>query len=484
MTAISPGPTSPRSASGDPARDRGAAAPGPQRLYRGYAAFFLALTLLSGVWLRSAFVWPEVLVSFQFGHVLHAHSHLAFFGWASMALFAVVGTARGCARESGWRVAHAHLVGLASAAAFVGFLTSGYAPHTIAISAVHVALWVWFAVAVWPWLDGDATPRHHFHRTAIVFLVAAGAGAMVPGIAMAVGLRDAWLNQLAVQSFLTPFMSGWILIGAMGAVYAVVPRPRFHGWVLGLTAAGVLPSTLLHPVAPPPAPWLLLGGRAGTLLLGFGALLFAAELMRWSGGAAWVRLVAIAALGKGIAEVVAAVMLDGSVMFGRPLTIAYLHLVLLGLLTPALLVTALRARISSSAALAFGAGLSTMLLALVASGSPAAGEVAGRLGIGGADLFRLAFLGAALSAAALLPLLARVVFSVAGSSGAGAPHRYLGSGIPSSFGATAPTDAAPPWITAASAAGIATTSTGLHRDAPPDEDTSPSTAIEAKSSAR
>jgi hypothetical protein len=462
--------------------------PDSQRWYRGYAAAFLGLTLLSGVWLRMAFVWPEVLGSFRFGHVLHAHSHVAFFGWTSMALFAAIGTARESAGGSGWRLVHAHFVGIASAAAFLGFLVSGYAAHTIAISAVHVVLWIWFAIAVWPLLEGDPTPRGRFHQTAIVFLVVAGAGAMAPGIAMATRVADPWLNQLAVQSFLTPFMSGWLLIGAMGAVYAKVPRPRFHAWVLCLTGAGVLPSTLLHPLAPPPEPWLLIVGRAGTLLLGIGALLFAAELMRWRGDAAWVWLVAVAALGKGGAEVAAAAMLDGTLLIGRPLTIAYLHLVLLGLLTPALVATALRARMSPSTVLAFGAGIATMLLALVASGWPAAGHAIGRLGIDGAALFRFALIGGAVSAAALLPLLVRVIRSTSGSSpirptGSPVHSRRTAAGRPNG-GSPVPPSGEWPWSTAASAAGIATASTGFHRDAPLDDETSPSSAREAKSSAR
>ncbi|MEX2572109.1 MAG: hypothetical protein WD737_12485, partial [Gemmatimonadota bacterium] len=129
------------------------------RLYAAYAATFLAVTVLSGTWLRAAFVSPGVLGQFTFGNALHAHSHLALYGWATMGGFAAVsyrlaalgrggsggrgGAGRGDAAAfpvipRGW---HPHAVGIASLAAFIGFLAGGYNVWTIAISMAHVALW-------------------------------------------------------------------------------------------------------------------------------------------------------------------------------------------------------------------------------------------------------------------------------------------------------------------------------------------------------
>src|SRR5690606_13496782 len=111
------------------------------RLYAGYAAFFLAVTVLSGSWLRSAFVVSGALGDFQFQHALHAHSHLALFGWATMGIFALIAARTRLEVEAPWMRLHAHGVAAASAAAFVGFLLGGYNATTIAISIVHVLLW-------------------------------------------------------------------------------------------------------------------------------------------------------------------------------------------------------------------------------------------------------------------------------------------------------------------------------------------------------
>jgi hypothetical protein len=374
-------------------------------VYVLYAAAFLVVTLLSGAWLRAAFLWPDVLGSFSFANALHAHSHVAFFGWTSMALFALLTRSAAGVHRPGWVRVHAHLVGLASAAAFVGFLRSGYAPHTIAISALHVVLWFWFAVGAWAGLRRLPVMERRFYQAAVAFLVLSGVGAKMPGIVMARGALDPWLNQLAVQSFLTPFASGWLVLGAMGAVYGRIERVGMHRWVLGLTVTGVVPSTFLHTIAAPPYAAMHHIGRAGTLLLGVAAVLFAWDVLRSRTTSPVFRLVGIAVLGAGAAQLIAALALDTAVINNRSLTIAYLHLVLLGVVTPALVATALPRSLSRRVVAFFGGGLAVMLVSLGMLGwVPALGWSA-QLGISPGVWYPLAFTGAAVAAAALLPAL-------------------------------------------------------------------------------
>lgn len=375
------------------------------RLYAAYAGAFLGVTLLSGVWLRSAFVQPGVLGRFSFGNLLHAHSHLAFFGWAAMALFALLAAAAGMRRSALLRT-HAHLTGVASAAAFLGFLHSGYTGYTIAIAALHVLLWAVFAFAVGPALGRARPSERRFYRGALAFLLLAGAGAMLPGLLMARGVADAWLNQLAVQTFLTPFLAGWLVLGAMGAVYARTPRARWAMPVFGLTLAGALPSLLLHTTAAPPAAWLLGIGRAGTLLLGVAALLFALDVLGTSRRTVpLLRLAGVAAAGKGVAEVLAALGVALPLLASRNVGVAYLHLVLLGLLTPVLLAAVYGLEAAARRVAVYTAGLATMLGALAALGWPALGSLLFRAGLGARGLFVAALAGGAACALAAIALL-------------------------------------------------------------------------------
>jgi hypothetical protein len=377
--------------------------PSVARLYAAYALAFLAVTLLSGAWLRSAFVWQDALGGFSFRNALHAHSHVAFFGWTTMALFAVI-VAAAPPRREGWLRAHAHLVGLGSAAAFVGFLQSGYAPHTIALSSLHVLFWVAFVLGTWERVEALDGPPRGFFRAALVFLALAGVGALTPGVVVARGIFDPWINQLSIQFFLTPFVSGWLLLGIMGAAYARLRGGRWQRWALGLVAAGVFPSVFLHVAAPPPVVELLLVGRVGTLLIGAGTLLFARDVLRHATDPLLL-LIGAAALAKGVTEIVAAIALPMGTISSRPLTIAYLHLVLLAMITPALL-AALEVRVRPAHVTVFAAGIAVMLTGIVATGWPALLGAAAALGVSPVWWFRIAFVGGVASALALLPALA------------------------------------------------------------------------------
>jgi hypothetical protein len=376
----------------------------PLRAYGRYAAVFLAVTLLSGVWLRAVFVVPEAIGGFRFGFALHAHSHVALFGWTSMALFAVIAGRAARRPGSSGLLAHAHMVGIASAAAFVGFLLSGYSASTIAISVLHVVFWIAFVFAIWPWLDDLAPVERRYWRGALAFLVVAGLGAMTPGIVMARGIADPWIGQLSIKSFLTPFTSGWLILGAMGACYMAIPRRRFGVPAFWLLTAGVIPSTLLHTSAAPPAEWMTLAGRAGTGLVGISALLFAADLL--TGRAApLLRLVGAVAAAKGLAEVLVAAGPALELVASRQLTVAYLHLVLLGLVTPALLHAAYGIERAPRRTAMYAAGLALMVGALGAIGWPALAMALAPVGVDAMLLFRLALVGGALAAAAGIALL-------------------------------------------------------------------------------
>ncbi len=430
------------------------------RLYAAYAAACLIGTVLSGVWMRAGFVAPGVLGGVRFQYAIHAHSHLALFGWATMGLFAIVAARADLARRVPWLRLHAHAVGVASVTAFVTFLRGGYDAASIAVSGVHVALWAMFAVVAWRPLGQLGDVSRHFLRAALVFLCVAGLGSGAPGIVMARGLGEGWIAEIAVHAMLTPFLAGWLILAVMGAVYPMLPRARWWRAALVMTMVGVVPSALLHPVAAPPAEWLTLVGRVGTGAVGIGTLLFALDLLAWR-GAPLLRLAGAAAMFKGIGEVAVALGVGLELVAVRSLTIAYIHLVLLGLVTPVLLALAVRSRPAPRWFTTYTAGLSTMLGALVLLGLP--GVLAG-LGVVGAaiagSLYAVALLGAvaiAIGAAGLvaagLPLAAPLP----------APHEARRSAVP--------TQALDAWPRSAGRV-------------EPDQSTATSTIIATKSSAR
>jgi hypothetical protein len=377
------------------------------RLYLRWAAVCLAATVLSGVWLRTVFLNPGTLGGFAFRNLVHAHSHLAFFGWATPALFALVVRTAVSPSVAGarWLRLHAHTVGIGSLLAFAGFLAGGYTTSTIVLSTVHVGLWVLFAFGMWPRLDGASPFVRRSLRGALAFLVLAGLGAMAPGVVMARGIADPWIGQLALQSFLTPFIGGWLMLGAMAVAYGALPTRRLAAPAMVLVAAGTVPSLLLHVTAPYPAVWLMWVGQGGTALVGAGTLLFAADLLRGAGVPPLLRLAGWAAAGKGVLELGAAAGPLLALVHIHALTVAYLHLVLLALVTPALLCGAMGIVRAPRRTAVLGGGLALMLAAVAVTGLPAIANALGAVGIGSSTVLAGALLGAAISAAAVLALI-------------------------------------------------------------------------------
>ncbi|MEX2572108.1 MAG: hypothetical protein WD737_12480, partial [Gemmatimonadota bacterium] len=246
-----------------------------------------------------------------------------------------------------------------------------YNVWTIAISMAHVALWFIFVALAWGpsrAIEGAGRP---FFRAALVLLLLAGAGAMSPGIVMARGISDPWVGQIAIHSFLSPFIAGWLALTAMATVYARLRAPRFAAAALWCTVLGVLPSALLHPTAPPPASWVTDIGRIGTGLVGVGTLLFCLDLLRARSAAPLLRLATAAALIKGAGELGVGVGLGLDLIAVRSITIAYLHLLLLGMITPVLMHAVLRVPAAPRRVFLYAAGLGIMLVSLVGLGSPA-----------------------------------------------------------------------------------------------------------------
>jgi hypothetical protein len=401
------------------------------KLYARYAMALLLLTLLAGVYLRAALAWPGVRGGMSVSYMVHAHSHAGFFGWAVMAACAAI-VAR-CGASSAAAIMHrflAHAIGIGSAAAFVGFALRGYDTATIALSALHVLLWVLFAAVVWPALATTAAPARALLRGGLAFLVLSGLMTIAPVVMMVRGVSDPWLLQVGVKLFLTPFVSGFLVLVALGIIAARMPRLRATP-ALVLIALGVLPSTLLYVATPPPLPWLLPLGRAGMGLVAAGLLWFAIETLRLQRTSRTLPPLAVlataSALLAGVLYVLAAAGVGASFMHNRNITVAVLHLVLLGVVTPAFVLAvrpALRAPVRTAA---YAGALALMLTPLAVSGWPWAARHFVARGMALDTLFTLAAVGGAAAALALAALFVGEAESAGGPAGdrrAASPRQY------------------------------------------------------------
>lgn len=329
------------------------------RAYLITAAFFLFLLSLAGVYLRARYVFP-FLPELVFKNILHAHSHVAYSGWASLALIGGVYsilpryTGRPLAGE-GWARVQLWIISIATVVAFFGFGAVGYQPLTIAIGTVLNLTWYSHTLIVW--LNLRRIPKPYpfaVSATALstAYLIIASLGTLLATAVRSSGLDSELLKNAGVYLFLHNFVDGWLIIGLLGLLAAVAVElaallDNRGGvallWALGLlTAPGFLVWLEPHGLG---GPLLSLGLLARGLGLIPSAIILALTAQAFRGraarfGAAFPFLAAawaffLARLGMQFITVV----LPHSLAWGqiRHFFIGYLHVELLGVVTGALM---------------------------------------------------------------------------------------------------------------------------------------------------
>ncbi len=305
--------------------------------------FLLAAAAL-GVLLRWHLVSP--LPAFHYAHLLHTHSHLAFLGWVGNAFFVAALRHFVPAREAAgydriWWALQAGVVGMAATFPF-----QGYGAASIAFAALHTAASAVFALKLWRGHRAAPAAAPHL-RAALGFLLVSGAGPLALGPLAATGLRETPAYTLAIYFYLHCQYNGWFLFFLQALVLqrradAGVPvttsaAVRAAHWLLAGTVLTYAHSALWLE----PAGWVYAAAGAGA----FAQVIGCAHLWR-SGrapadGRGGLRPLERLALGCFLAKhaLQAAVLLPGCSALAqeRWVAIAFLHLVFLGVVTPALI---------------------------------------------------------------------------------------------------------------------------------------------------
>lgn len=308
------------------------------------AVGFLVITASLGALLRFLAVRP--VAGLEYGHLLHTHSHLGFLGWVFNAFFALA-VMRFVPPE---RLRMFRSLFLVLQVAVGGMLFSypwqGYGAVSIAFSTLHMGASAVFAWKLWFYNTAALAARGHL-RLALIFLVVSGFGPLSLGPLAALGMRETPAYSLSIYFYLHGQYNGWFVffLQAMfinerevsGRTVDARAARNALGW-LGTGAVLTLAQSTLW--LQPPL-WVHGLAAAGGLaqLAGCYWLL---RTVRGTGGLfaglprALMTIALVGMLAKHLLQLLAAAPSLLSLANHRFVVIAFLHLVFLGVVTPAL----------------------------------------------------------------------------------------------------------------------------------------------------
>ncbi len=308
---------------------------------------YIAATAV-GVAMRLQYLGLSVPIPFD--HLLHAHSHTLYFGWAGLAILSGAIAVAGRRLQSMNAAAAALLA--SPPALLIGFAALGYHPITIAISTVVMLVWYTVIVAWWISVRALRTTGHTALRAAMGYLVVASGGVWVLAGLQATGRGGALAESLAVHAFVGGF--GWFMVlGVVGLLATNADQLNIHfedatlrsvirWWVplawltFPLSVAGGPETPILGPVS-----------RLAGLALLVPAWLWVRTLWNASPGRAatlWRMAAAWFALFSLTLASVAVVGSQALTAGGRQAVVIHLHALLVGFVTGSLAVIGLHNR--------------------------------------------------------------------------------------------------------------------------------------------
>ncbi len=311
---------------------------------------WLIVSLLLGTYLRSSFLMASALLV-PFKHCLHAHSHVAFFGWAGALLMGLL--YRQLSRLEGFEFSrreqrligiHFYLIQVMTAAALLSFWLQGYGLVSIAFSTANMLLWLFFlgllAAAVRRMRDRPWPPALRYAIGAAAFLVLAAAATGLLTVLRILGMATPAITQSVVQAFLQLYTEGWLMLGIMALVLVRSgqgQRECGRLQLLLLVYIIAIVGSAVRLATPDLLPdWLIVLAHLTGLAIASLNVLFIreAELLRlgWAG-----RIAAAFFLAKAIMEIVPILPGADLLIQQRVIQIAYLHWKLLGLVSFVLL---------------------------------------------------------------------------------------------------------------------------------------------------
>ncbi len=237
------------------------------------ALIFLLLTLISGVWLRLQWGWPQWM-TFRTDFLTHGHSHVALLGWVFLGMMGLVFEAGAHRPQLPQRMIAGlgGLVTLLTLILFASFTLGGYTPLSIILSTIHMVFgyalaWIFFRFA----RDDRNIGSRYFIEGAVFWMVMATAGPWL--LAVGRGLPPFWMDA-AVHYYLHVLFNGWFLFALAGLSWRYLVNRQYYRtvWPFWLMMIGLIPSLIPQLPLSEPSYLIVWTGISGTILFAAGGL--------------------------------------------------------------------------------------------------------------------------------------------------------------------------------------------------------------------
>lgn len=313
---------------------------------------YLFLGSLLGVFLRWQFIVPTPGIHYTF--FLHAHSHIMFLGWIFNVLY--IALCHHHIPETKSRFFHYLFIVLQVLVVgmLISFPLQGYGFYSILFSTLHTLCVIVFIVKFFRQTKDSTSVSVWFARIALLFFALSAAGPFSLGYLMSNGLGQSNLYYCSIYFYLHFQYNGFFLFGIFSLFFNLLERKevsfdhssaRTFGWIL---AAACFPTYLLSILWA--APGMIVNIVAGiAAFIQFIALYILIELVIRNRSAIkkTINRSSVCFLLITLAAFALKLLLQASSAFPgiaqmayelRPVVIAYLHLVLIGIISLSLLV--------------------------------------------------------------------------------------------------------------------------------------------------
>ncbi|MDQ8184624.1 hypothetical protein [Pelagicoccus sp. SDUM812002] len=179
---------------------------------------FLLVAASLGLFLRLQVLDPLDGVNYR--HFLHAHSHTAFLAWVFNALLAITLKHFATDRQIPTLRKVFYLLQVANLGMLLSFPFQGYALWSIAFSTLHMATTFVFG---WKIFQENTLPRlgARYLRTALVFMVISSLGPLSLGPLGALDLRDSPWYTLSIYFYMHFQYNGWFIFFLLATVVSL-----------------------------------------------------------------------------------------------------------------------------------------------------------------------------------------------------------------------------------------------------------------------